>query len=194
MCLGLGLFLQLFPSHFKLFLLASEFGFLCSLALVDLLHALLLHLEVRLWPDRLNLHWLDLRSFSIDSIHLSLDGRLLSLELGLHLCLELLLLQLEGLGHLLLNLLLSTLLLLGLVLSLHELDLVDLLALHRQAKLPLGQLLLSQFNASELLLSHGCILHFLLFLLNLLLDTVKLPLLEADLFHVRELAKLACSR
>ena len=81
-------------------------------------------------------------------------------------------LQLERLGHLLLDLLLSTLLLLGLMLPLHEFDLVELFALHRQAKLPLGQFLLSQFNASELLLSHGCILHFLLFLLNLLLDAV----------------------
>ena len=80
------------------------------------------------------------------------------------------------------------------MLSLHELDLVDLLTFHRQAKLPLGQLLLGHFNSSELLLSHGRILHFLFFLLDLLLDAMKLPLLEADLFHMRELAKLACSR
>ena len=119
--------------------------------------------------------------------------RLLSLKLGIHLCLELLLLQLERLRHLLLDLLLSTLLLLSLMLSLHELDLVELLALHRQTELPLGQLMLSQFNSSELFFSHGCILHLLLFLLDLLLNTVKLTLLEADFFHMRELAKLACS-
>ena len=90
--MGLSLCLQLFPPHFKFFLLASELSILRSLALIDLLHALLLHLEVRLWSDRLNLHWLDLRCFGIDSIHLSLDGGLLSHELRLHLRLELLLL------------------------------------------------------------------------------------------------------
>ena len=130
MCLGLGLCLQLLSPHFKFFLLASELSILCSLALIDFLHTLLLHLEVRLWSDRLNLHGLDLGSFGVNCVHLGLDGGLLGLELGLHLRLQLLLLQLERLGHLLLDLLLSALLLLRCMLPLHELDLVELLTLH----------------------------------------------------------------
>lgn len=80
------------------------------------------------------------------------------------------------------------------MLALHQFDLVEFLALHRKRQLPFCELLLGRFNSIELLLAQRGVLHLLLLLLDLLLDSVKLALLEAHLLHVGKLAELACPR
>ena len=90
--------------------------------------------------------------------------------------------------------LLGILLLLNHLLPLHHLDLIHLFAFHGERKLTFDQLLLGHFDPSELFFAYRRVLHLLLLLLDLLLDSMELSLLEADFFHVRELAQLTRPR